>query len=652
MKRRIACFLACIMTVSLLCACTATKKSAAVDYWQETIPEQIPQPTVPQADMPQAELDLALADIDLSILCAGLEATRRLQAMNGEYGYIDRTHFGDYDGDGYNEVLVDSVDFIFDLSEGRSSQFYMQQSSPMYYTDHDGNVYRLSAMSDTFLYEDNGEDIYTCSLFVSYDYWDNGQWENAFSYSGDVSSKENFSVTMHGLSDPSIFTKYDVQAKLYGQDVTMQQLANHSDEIGLHVIRSRPGAFTTKRYDAIYAQSLVAALQEYFSAQGFAWEMFENDMDADGAAESVFRLTGFDDLWRSHVRNCNGGFREDGQDWMNQIFIPDYTYTAILVVDPQGEEVLVQSTCALKSVYFSNSADMTLENGFLCWDGNSIYIGGGFVDLNDPQVPANVVKYLRDYGYDDCVLRSVDVTDMNGKEYLCFCQKNGAWYVLIIVLETGDPELVYGSSIANKAVYLTEKDGKECLMIYSQNAFYLSNGVHRTEYAYDLLRFDEKGNTEYVDTANVGYNDDNQDATATAQFFDKLNAYMVKIIVIRDPYALTGSAWMSQDQVDYGTVPSQQEEAEKATMGFVQIADPASWLNLREGPGTEYARVLMDPSDPDSFVRQALGSPVTVLETIETGDPENPVWLKIRITYGNREIIGYSSKTYIRLVDE
>ena len=87
-------------------------------------------------------------------------------------------------------------------------------------------------------------------------------------------------------------------------------------------------------------------------------------------------------------------------------------------------------------------------------------------------------------------------------------------------------------------------------------------------------------------------------------------------------------------------------------MGFVQIADPASWLNLREGPGTEYDRVLLDSSDPDSFVRQALGSPVTVLETIETGDPENPVWLKIRITYGDREIIGYSSKTYIRLVDE
>ena len=59
--------------------------------------------------------------------------------------------------------------------------------------------------------------------------------------------------------------------------------------------------------------------------------------------------------------------------------------------------------------------------------------------------------------------------------------------------------------------------------------------------------------------------------------------------------------------------------------------------------------MLTNPEDPDSFVRQALGSPVTILETIETNDEENPVWVKIRILYQDTEIIGYSSKTYIRI---
>ena len=651
MKRSIACLLVFIMTVTLLCACTAVQKQTAVDYWQETTPEQIPQPTVPQADMPQADLDAALKQIDLSILCAGLETTRRMQKMAGEYAYVEMTYCGDYDGDGDQEVMTDAADFIFDLSEGRTSQFFMQQGLPVYYTDQEGKVYRLTSMDDIVLEERNGQTVFTSYLYCAYALWQNGAWETVIAYSGEVSAKGDTSVDMYALTDPGKFESYDMSAELYGKEVSMQELADHCDEIGLERIKTLPGAFTTRSYDAAYRDSLETQLQEYFSQQGFAWDRIRRDLDGDGAEESVFILSGFDQLWRNHIQNRNNGFREDGADWMNHLFLPEYTYTGILLVDTQADQVQLRASCTLKSVNISSS-DLRLENGFLCWGSDSVYVGGGFVDVNDPQVPANVVKYLADFGYDDCFLRSVDVTDMDGKEYLCFCQKNGAWYVLIIVLETGDPGLVYSSSIANKAVYLTEKDGKECLMIYSQNAFYLSNGVHRTEYAYDLLRFDEKGNTEYVDTANVGYNDDNQDATATAQFFDKLNAYMVKIIVIRDPYALTGSEWMSQEQADYGTVPTEQEEAEKATMGFVQIADPASWLNLREGPGKEYARVLMDPSDPDSFVRQAQGSPVTVLETITTGDPENPVWLKIRIHYGDREIIGYSSKTYIRLADE
>ena len=118
---------------------------------------------------------------------------------------------------------------------------------------------------------------------------------------------------------------------------------------------------------------------------------------------------------------------------------------------------------------------------------------------------------------------------------------------------------------------------------------------------------------------------------------------------------------MDPAQAEHGTVPQEepadpqqpeQNPSQEPVMGFVQIEDPASWLNLRVGPGVEYDMVLMDPADPGSFVRQALGSPVTVLETVDTDDPNHPVWLKIRITYADREIIGYSSKTYIRLVNE
>ena len=86
-------------------------------------------------------------------------------------------------------------------------------------------------------------------------------------------------------------------------------------------------------------------------------------------------------------------------------------------------------------------------------------------------------------------------------------------------------------------------------------------------------------------------------------------------------------------------------------LGFVQINDPKSWLNLREGPGTNYPCVYTEPGNKKSIVKQAQGSPVTILETIETGDAKNPVWVKVRITYAGQEIVGYSSKKYIRVAE-
>jgi hypothetical protein len=249
----------------------------------------------------------------------------------------------------------------------------------------------------------------------------------------------------------------------------------------------------------------------------------------------------------------------------------------------------------------------------------------------------------------------VDVTEYDGDEYMCICHKDGVWYVFVIVIMDGDPVVMYGNSLQNSAVYLTEYEGQECLLVYNQSV-YMQNGITYTNYNYSLERIKLDCQTQYLDFAYVNYSDEDENATAVSQFFQKLNVYLTRIIVICDPYKLTGSAWMAPTEAVYGTVPQEEsqqpEENEEPVMGFVQIEDPSSWLHLRVGPGIEYDKVLMDPSDPDSFVRQALGSPVTVLETIETNDPENPVWLKIRILYADREIIGYSSKTYIRLVTE
>ena len=166
---------------------------------------------------------------------------------------------------------------------------------------------------------------------------------------------------------------------------------------------------------------------------------------------------------------------------------------------------------------------------------------------------------------------------------------------------------------------------------------------------------DGDGNEIVVEQASAGYYNDDVNAQDVANFFEKLNKYLIKIIVLYDPYKLTGKTFMEQSEASFGQVPPEPEqeedkvEPEKVHMGFVQIQDPSSWLNLREGPGLDYECVRMDPNDPNSIVKQALGSPVTVLEEVQSSDG---TWLKIRIVYQDREIVGYSYKAYIRLVNE
>ena len=101
---------------------------------------------------------------------------------------------------------------------------------------------------------------------------------------------------------------------------------------------------------------------------------------------------------------------------------------------------------------------------------------------------------------------------------------------------------------------------------------------------YSLLRFGDTGASTLLANEYVGYYDTDADATAVAQFFEKLNVYLIKIIVIRDPYRLTGRMWLKQDETELGTVPAEsaseqpeetQPDAQAPVMGFVQM-----WLSM------------------------------------------------------------------------
>ncbi|MBR5570852.1 MAG: hypothetical protein IKW10_08200 [Oscillospiraceae bacterium] len=657
MKRSIACFLACIMTVSLLCACTATKKSAAVNYWQETTPEQIPETipeqTIAQQPMPQEELKQALMDVDFSVLCADLDVDFRHDMIR--YYQVNLRNctvaYADHDDDGYPEILQKYTDY--DLSGGREIVYHgypIADVDSNYYTDNAGMLYKASGWYDCNDYISDAPHLTVHTGGESYSIRKNGTWEKVITFSYRVSSDDPaVELSYEALADPSNYVTYDVEAEWYGQSCDVQEYLEKRKESGIKLVDTMPATYTVNYYDASYRDSLLNALDVYFAEHYDAYtQMLTIDVDDDGQTETVYLIPDFNNVWNKAARLE----LESGNDFDGDPNAIEDSRTGIVVADTQADRLVIRAYCAEARISAYEGMTVHMEDCFLRVDNAQAFICGSMTNTSD--IPNLLNQFLASYGYKDCIIRSVDVCDREGEEYLCIGNKDGKLRAFLIIILDGSPVVWCAEDLSDSAIYLLEEEGKQYILLYKQ----YTNGVSSrltTNYSYTVYRVDQMLEYDILDSGYISYSDQDKDATKVAKFFEEFNKYLIKIITVYDPYELTGKRWMDQSDVQYGTIPQEQNqpgENEKPVMGFVQIQDPSSWLNLREGPGTEYARVLMDPFDPNSFVRQAQGSPVTVLETITTGDPENPVWLKIRITYANREIIGYSSKTYIRLVDE
>lgn len=261
-----------------------------------------------------------------------------------------------------------------------------------------------------------------------------------------------------------------------------------------------------------------------------------------------------------------------------------------------------------------------------------------------------VNSYLSDNNIQVHAMLYADVAALDGKEMICLATNAGSSsdeiLCRVVGIQNNAFRILNTYNLGEQSIYLIRLNGQDHLLWYRQ--LYQNN---ITTYEYELLRYDNAGLPTSVDRKQYSYRPDQQDATAAATFFNALGQYTDQMTVIGDPYRLTGRQWLSPDLVAYGTPPAESATGNNERLGYVQIKDPKSWLNLREGPGTNYPCIYMEPGNKKSIVKQAQGSPVTILETVNTGDAKNPVWYKIRINYAGQEIVGYSSQTFIRLAN-
>ena len=619
MKRFTTFLLALCLLLSLSLAGCA-KKEATTEHLKE---------------MTDSRLKRTLQTIDLSTLAA----VAAKDALRPQYRAESTSAFiGDIDGDGTLELVCGFNGLTFDPSDTVLS-YNWEQSGNTYYTDAEGNLYLEGYVGGDW----EEESYWMLYSETWYKQWDGNKWNKVMSHAyeaGYRDAEDRWDETV----EPDT---YEAEAYIGEDSVTEEEFQQHIESIGLAKHNTQAQELTFHSYDIDYQEQLLEELEDYLGDQHSEVICHTDDLDGDGDDETVFLIPDLLSKWQNNIQT-EIPFEEQAKNdiiWNMDIYT---TRTGVILVDTTSKKVTFRSMCINGYVTAVDNAYISDDNCLHINDYSCYYDGTTSEAVSDQQFMDAVEAYLQQQNYYDAAMKLVDLGDAEGQEILCLCRKGGTWYVLVFMYSEGKLLVIYDMNTTETAHYLVEEDGKMCLLSYYQRINSNTAG-YTAYYNYNLLRFNTAGTATNLDYQEVSFTHNDSNAAATANFFGAFNEYLVKVIVISDPFKLTNRQWM--EECDYGTVPTEETsttQTEEGRLGFVQIQDPNSWLNLREGPGTQYRQVLMDPSNPNSYVKQAQGSPVTILEEIQTEDTVNPVWVKIRIHYGDREVVGYSSKRFIR----
>lgn len=604
----------------LLTGCAAKKEAVAVKS--------------DQSPFKGDDLNNFVQRVEYAMLAANLQ-------MPGFAGYgdpSDHAYMGDMDGDGDLEFAYGYELLAFDITDSYNAQVAFSECGFLYYLDQQGNFWAYGVLGDV----DNNETEWFESYTGWYQQWDGSVWntvmvcdvENTYAYKDGVVADNPHTTEFYGEID--------------GKSVDKPQWDAHLESLNLTKVTTTSRDFTCVPMDRRYRDAIEEDLYDYLSTHHNTGSKVVFDADNDGLNETFIAVRNPFRLWVDSLE-ANPSYM-DQKSWLDYDYESDYTM--YIVSDPTGEEVLVSAYCVpgFKDV---SQHSIYYQDGYLEINGEIVALSANYTavrDMDETQmqtVYSYLLQDLESRGYICYGFKLADLSSSGNREIICICKEANIWYMQVYTLKNGMFSMVWETDLTNTACYLVMRNGLQYLLTYSQWVNVTSDLVN-TLYSYELFRFDESYNQADEDIQAVSYTNNDQNAAEVSAFFGKFNQYFENATVIGDPFSLTGSQWGDSSDMDYGTPPQNTASSQSGRLGYVQIEDPESFLFLREGPGKEYDPVLMDPNNKDSYVRQAQGSPVTILEEIETGDPENPVWVKIRIHYGDREIIGYSSKRYIR----
>ncbi len=585
------------------------------------------------------DLEHAINKIELSGIAAAYEDGISASPYNLSAQFT-AVFLGDINDDGIDDLYAGTNAYI--SGDKKTILHYEDMDSYSLCSDNDGNLYLNICGGEGLTKGDQFHDIYS-----HFYYHFNGKEITKSVFSQSVSYVYNSSDLPSIDYIPYVDTiRIDTNYSIAGETVDEAAYTKHTEDLGLAQVETTGKDFVSNSFDIAHKNELLEGIKNHFNGIDGFEGFFTQDIDNDGENESVFIFSDILGGW--NIDKSKESFSYGNADDFSD-------RTVFLVCDDVENKFNVTAISMHCSYNDLGYIEMSCSNGLFCNGENFALLPAGTVSA---QAEKNcgleeLADLLRMYGWSNIIIKQADISDLEGNEYICILENESAKRNLFVYSITdGVITILYQAYLDDMAIYTSTIDNKLYLVTYSQKISNYSSSAFANYYEYVIFR--PTGITEHdiYDTEIAYYNDTITDATPVSEFFKKFNLYARKISPCYDPYRVTGKTWLIESEGTYVENPATIEETYPVDSGYVNIKDATSWLNLRTGPGTNYPVILTDPYDPDSYVRQAKGAPVTVLETIETNDTKNPIWVKIRIVYGSEVLEGYSSKTYIKLYNE
>lgn len=321
---------------------------------------------------------------------------------------------------------------------------------------------------------------------------------------------------------------------------------------------------TSRYFEARNKKEILAALKEHIKNTENTDAIFwEEDIDEDGKEEYLYIVPNFAEPWSKQT-----SYTGTDEDFMKDAIAGAKHFgTVVYFADTTWNSVVIHTIHLTENLADAMISHVTYKDNVLLFEAVSEFdqvsvcefftnakqykkVNRGSREEWEKMVDS-YIDFQETYYYQDVSVKYADVCEAEGDELVCICNKNDVNKVGVYAFYCGRPILLYEQEIPEydtniSAVYLSEVDDREQLLLYSQGRFHHGRRGADT-FDYFFVRYDEYYQQQTTNRNLLIMYDDEVPDDNDKKYFAKLKEILSDAVVCSEPYNVAESEFFDVD---------------------------------------------------------------------------------------------------------